>query len=292
MSAGGSYRINDLELASRLSFFLWSSSPTMSCCKIAAAGKLRDPQVLRQQVQRMLADKRSSHSGLQLRLPVARHGQAGEIKPDVNSSRMRGDLRRITSPSWSMFVDSVFREDHRRDGPADGGLHVSERAPGAASTASTTSGRPIPPRDTDDSNRFGLLGKGAVLMVTSYPNRTAPVLRGAWMLESITGTPPAAPPPNVPPILKDADAGEKPQDGARADGSAPQAVELQRLPRHDGSARLGARELQRHGRWRKKDRSPAMRSSVRRAAGRHARSTVRTTCATRCWPIPTSSCRR
>ena len=97
-----------------------------------------------------------------------------------------------------------------------------------------------------DANRFGLLGKGAVLLATSYANRTAPVIRGAWILENLLGTPPAAPPPDVEAFRENKD-GEKAAVHPRHHGGAPRQALVQLLPRRDGPAGLRARELRRRG---------------------------------------------
>ena len=104
-----------------------------------------------------------------------------------------------------------------------------------------------------DENRLGLLGKGSVLLVTSYPNRTAPVLRGAWILDNILGTPPAAPPPDVE-GFKENKEGEKARTVREIMEQHRSEPVLQRLPRRDGSARLRAREFDAIGAWRSKDR--------------------------------------
>ena len=210
VSAGGSYRINDYELASRLSFFLWSTSPDDELLKLAAADRLHDPQVLRQQVQRMLADKRSFTLASNFAFQWLDMGKLSEINPDMNIFPYAGDPRPEYITELNMFVDSVFRENQNvMDLLTANYTYLNERL-ARIYGINDVKGDRFRRVTLTDSNRFGLLGKGAVLMVSSYPNRTAPVLRGKWILESITGTPPAAPPPNIPQI-KDAVAGEKPK---------------------------------------------------------------------------------
>jgi hypothetical protein len=210
VSAGGTYRINDFELASRLSFFLWSSSPDDELLRIAASGKLHDPQVLRQQVQRMLADKRSFTLASNFAFQWLGMGKLSEITPDMNIFPYAGDPRPEYVTELNMFVDSVFRENQNVMNLLTANYtFVNERLAHLYGIRDVKGDR-FRRVTLTDPNRFGLLGKGAVLMVSSYPNRTAPVLRGKWILESITGTPPAAPPPNIPQI-KDPAAGEKPK---------------------------------------------------------------------------------
>ena len=130
------------------------------------------------------------------------------------------------------------RPDQRR-------LHVRQRAAGAPLRHSERLRQQLPPRRRDQSGaRRGLLGQGSVLTVTSYPNRTSPVLRGKYILENILGTPPPAPPANVP-ALSDNEAGQEPQVAARAAGAAPAHAGLRQLPPGDGPARVRAGELRR-----------------------------------------------
>ncbi len=210
VSAGGTYRINDFELASRLSFFLWSSSPDDELLSLAAAGKLHDPQVLHQQVRRMLADKRSFTLASNFAFQWFDMGKLSEINPDMNIFPYAGDPRPEYITELNMFVDSVFRENQDVMNLLTANYTYLNERLARIYGINDVKGDRFRRVTLTDPNRFGLLGKGAVLMVSSYPNRTAPVLRGKWILESITGTPPAAPPPNIPQI-KDPVAGEKPK---------------------------------------------------------------------------------
>jgi hypothetical protein len=211
VAAGGTYRINDFELASRLSFFLWSSQPDDELMRVAASGKLHEPQVLREQVHRLLADQRSETLASNFGYQWLGMGKLSEINPDMNIFPYAGgDPRTEYLTELNMFVDSVFREDQNVLNLLTANYtYLNERLALIYGIRGVKGDR-FRRVSLTDPNRFGLLGKGAVLMVSSYPNRTAPVLRGKWILESITGTPPAAPPPNVPQI-KDAVAGEKPK---------------------------------------------------------------------------------
>jgi hypothetical protein len=208
--AGSIYRINDLELASRLSFFLWSTVPDDELRNVAASGKLRDPQVLQAQVKRMLADPRSQTLASSFAFQWLNIGKLAEIDPDANVFPYAADPREDFRTELKMFIDSVFREDHDvMDLLGANYTYLNERL-ALHYGINDVRGDQWRRVQLKDSKRYGLLGKGAVLMLTSYPNRTAPVLRGAWILERISGTPPHSPPPNVE-ALKDAKTGEKPK---------------------------------------------------------------------------------
>jgi mono/diheme cytochrome c family protein len=208
--AGSIYRINDLELASRLSFFLWSTVPDDELRKVAASGKLREPEVLKAQVKRMLADPRSQSLASSFAFQWLNIGKLAEIDPDMNIFPYAADPREDFRTEIKLFVDSVFREDRNVvDLLTASYTYLNERL-ALHYGIRDVRGAQWRRVELTDSARWGLLGKGGVLMLTSYPNRTAPVLRGAWILERISGTPPASPPPNVE-ALKDTKAGEKPK---------------------------------------------------------------------------------
>jgi mono/diheme cytochrome c family protein len=207
---GSIYRINDIELASRLSFFLWSTVPDDELRDVAVSGKLRDPEVLRAQVKRMLADPRSQSLATSFAFQWLNIGKLAEIDPDMNLFPYAGDPREDFRTELKLFIDSVFREDHNvLDLLGANYTYLNERL-ALHYGIRNVRGDQWRRVELTDSKRWGLLGKGGVLMLTSYPNRTAPVLRGAWVLERISGTPPASPPPNVE-SLKDAKPGQKPK---------------------------------------------------------------------------------
>jgi hypothetical protein len=206
---GAISRISDLELASRLSFFLWSSIPDDELLTVAAQGKLKDPAVLQAQVKRMLADPKAeslvtnfASEWLFLR-NLQSVNPAGEDFPNFDEN-----LKQAFRTETEMFVGSVFREDRNvTDLLSANYTFVNERLAKHYGIPDIYGSqfRRIPV--TDDARR-GLLGQGSILTVTSYPTRTSPVLRGKWILENIMGTPPPAPPPNVP-ALKENDEGGK-----------------------------------------------------------------------------------
>ena len=205
---GAVYKVNDLELASRLSFFLWSSLPDDELVNVAANGHLRDPGVLNQQVRRMLADPRSESLSGNFAFQWLNINKLSEIEPDPKMFPYAGDPREDYRTEIKMFVDSVFREDRSvLDLMTANYTFLNERL-ALLYGINDVKGSRFRRVTLTDQNRFGLLGKGAVLMASSYPNRTAPVLRGAWILERITGTPPKAPPASVP-SLKENKQGER-----------------------------------------------------------------------------------
>lgn len=201
MAPGRAYRISDLELASRLSFFLWSSIPDEPLLTLAAQNKLHDPGVLEQQVRRMLADKKadaliSNFLGQWLYLRNLK-GTAPDqqIFPDFDDN-----LREAFQRETEIFVGSIMREDHSVVDLLNADYtFVNERLakhygiPNVYGDYFRKVAIPNPARR-------GLLGQGSVLTVSSYANRTSPVLRGKWVLTNIMGTPPPPPPPNVPPL--------------------------------------------------------------------------------------------
>lgn len=210
VTAESTYRINDLELASRLSFFLWSTLPDDELLQIASEGRLHDPAMLEAQVRRMLADKRSQTLASNFAFQWLNMGKLSEIEPDPGVFPYAGDPRDAFRTELKLFIDSVFREDRSvMELLTADYTYLNERL-ALHYGINDVKGDRFRRVKLANSARWGLLGKGGVLMVTSYPNRTAPVLRGAWILERITGTPPAAPPPNVE-ALKEAKAGEKPK---------------------------------------------------------------------------------
>ena len=201
VAAGTPYRISDLELASRLSFFLWSSIPDDQLINIASQGRLKDPVVLEQQVKRMLADKRAdalldNFLGQWLYLRNLK-GTAPDpqIFPDFDDN-----LRVAFEQETKLFVGSVIKEDRSIIDLVNGDYtFVNERLARHYGIRGVY-GNQFRKVMVSDPARRGLLGQGSVLTVSSYPNRTSPVLRGKWILTNILGTPPPPPPPNVPPL--------------------------------------------------------------------------------------------
>ena len=197
--AGVPYELSDLELASRLSFFLWSSIPDDELLSVAERGALRDPAVLESQTRRMLADSRAealvtNFAGQWLSLRNAAAVQPDEDQfPDFGEELRRG-FRRETE----LLFASVLHEDRSVvDLLAADYTFVNERLARHYGLPNIR-GSHFRKVSLDDPARGGLLGHGSILTVTSYANRTSPVLRGKWVLENILGNPPPPPPPNVP----------------------------------------------------------------------------------------------
>lgn len=200
LEPGSNYPISSLDLASRLSFFLWSSIPDDELLKVAMEDKLRDPAVLQAQVKRMLADPKSQALASNFAYQWLGLKKLDEINPDeaiFPYASGAGDLRPDFKKEIELFVDSVFREDRSILELLDADYSYLNERLALHYGIEEVRGNRFRRVALHDSARWGLLGKGGVLMVSAYPNRTSPVLRGAWVLERIMGTPPPVPPPNV-----------------------------------------------------------------------------------------------
>jgi hypothetical protein len=206
---GTNYRISDLDLASRLSFFLWSSIPDEELVRLASQGKLKNPGVLEQQVRRMLADRRSqalvdNFAGQWLYLRNLR-GVAPDLEEFPNFD---DNLRQAFRQETELFFASIMHEDHNvLDLLNANYTFVNERLARHYGIPNIYGSQFRRVAVTDDARR-GLLGQGSLLTVTSVATRTSPVQRGKWLLENIMGTPPNPPPAGVPP-LKENTAGGK-----------------------------------------------------------------------------------
>ncbi|MBV9507982.1 MAG: DUF1592 domain-containing protein [Acidobacteriia bacterium] len=197
----GQYRISDTELASRLSFFLWSSIPDEELLALAIQGKLHEPAILEQQTRRMLGDQRArslatnfAGQWLYLRNLKSASPDSREF-PDFDDN-----LRQAFQRETEMLFESILREDRSVFDLLNANYtFVNERLAkhyGIASVYGPDFRRVPLPAD----ERRGLLGQGSMLLVTSNANRTSPVQRGKWILENLLGSPPPLPPPNVPPL--------------------------------------------------------------------------------------------
>ncbi len=192
--------VSEFELASRLSFFLWSSLPDEELLTLANEGKLSDPDVLKGQVTRMLADdlaKTLSEDFVGQWLNLAK---LDEITPNGGIFRHASrslDPRPMFKEELNLFVDSVLRSDQPVTTLLDADYTYLNERLAMHYGIEDVKGSRFRKVTLEDPARHGLLGKGAILMLTANPNRTAPVLRGAWILDRILGTPPSDPPPGV-----------------------------------------------------------------------------------------------
>jgi mono/diheme cytochrome c family protein len=191
-------RLSDLELASRLSFFLWSQGPDDALLKVAAAGRLNAPAALRAQALRMLKDPRAASLVRNFAMKSLDLDKLAEAQPDPNLFPSFSDLlRQDMATEAETFLTSVLLED-RNVGDLLTANHTFLNERLARHYGIKTVFGPQFRRVTlDEPYRFGLLGKGAMLLRTSYGNRTSPVLRGAWVMGKLMGTPPTPPPPDV-----------------------------------------------------------------------------------------------
>ena len=200
-AAGGIRTLSDLELASRLSFFLWSSLPDEELLKLASESRLSDPGVLAGQVSRMLADARARSLSDDFAFQWLHLAKLDEITPDraqfPHASRLL-DPRAMFKEELRLFLDSVLRSDRSVLELLTADYTFLNERLAMHYGIETVKGGDFRRVTLDDTARYGLLGKGAILMLTAYPNRTSPVLRGAWILDRLLGTPPPEPPLNVP----------------------------------------------------------------------------------------------
>ncbi len=198
--AGAPYRVSDLELASRLSFFLWSAPPDDELLQVATAGQLSDPSRLEAEVRRMLADPRSQALTTNFASQWLHLRNLDAVRPDARlfpdfDDNLRQGFKRETE----LLFQNILSEDRSAlELLTADYTFVNERV-------ATHYGVPNIYGDhfrridlTNESPRRGILGHGSILTVTSYATRTSPVLRGKWLLENLLGTPPPPPPPNVP----------------------------------------------------------------------------------------------
>ncbi len=208
-TAGAVHRITPFDLASRLSFFLLGHPPDDELLRLAEKGALADPKTLDTQVRRLLAEPRASSLVTNFAFQWLKMRGLDEVEPDaIVFPNFDDGLREGFRKELAMFVESIIREDRSvLDLLSADYTFVNERLALHYGIANVR-GDQFRRVTLADQNRWGLLGKGGVLLSTSYANRTAPVIRGAWILENVLGTPPAAPPPDVEAFQENKD-GEK-----------------------------------------------------------------------------------
>jgi hypothetical protein len=208
VAPGAVYRISDLELASRLSFFLWSSIPDDELLRVASERKLRNAAVLTQQVRRMLADPKadalvSNFAGQWLYLRNLKNLQPNSLEfPDFDDN-----LRQAFQREAELFFASIMHEDRNvLDLMTADYTFLNERLAKHYGVPHIY-GSHFRRVTLSEEARKGLLGKGAILMVTSHTDRTSPVVRGKWILDNLLSAPPPPPPGNVPPLSENAQRG-------------------------------------------------------------------------------------
>jgi hypothetical protein len=209
-SPGRAYRVSDVELASRLSFFLWSSIPDDQLLDRAAKGALRNQGVLEAEVRRMLRDPRAkalvenfASQWLQLR-DLRNAVPDPDLFPEFDEN-LRDAFRRETE----LFIESQLQADRSIPELLTADYTFLNERLARHYGVTGVSGSRFRRVSIPSGPRGGLLGHGSVLTITSYPNRTSPVLRGKWLLENVLGTPPPPPPPDVPALS------DKGEDGQR-----------------------------------------------------------------------------
>src|SRR5262249_9135678 len=213
LAPGTAYKVPDVELASRLSFFLWSSIPDDELLDTAIRGKLHEPAVLEREARRMLSDKRARASlvqnffeeWLQIR-------NVWLITPDLNQRFPWFDdnLRVAFVREIELFLEAQLKSDRTFVDLLTSNQTFPHEQLARHYGVSGVYGSPFRPVTLIDENRFGLLGKAALLAVTSYSTRTAPTIRGKYLLENILAAPPPPPLPNVP-ALEETDKDGKPR---------------------------------------------------------------------------------
>ena len=197
---GEAYAVDDVALASKLSFFLWNTIPDDELRDLAVRGELGDERVLRGQVARMLKDPRAATLASNFVYHWLDLKRLEEVEPDTSIfpyASGRGDPRGDYLTEIELFAKSIFDEDRSvAEFMTAKHTFLNERI-ALLYGINSVKGDRFQRVELEDSTRWGLLGKGAILMAAAYPNRTSPVLRGAFILEYVVGAPPATPPPGV-----------------------------------------------------------------------------------------------
>jgi hypothetical protein len=203
--SAGVHRISDLELASRLGYFLWSSMPDDELLSLAEAGKLRAPGVLDAQVTRMLADARSAALADNFAGQWLETRNLDVVKPDPQKFPDWGpDLRDAMKRETSMFFEHMLRENRPLYEFLDANYTFVNDRLARHYEIEGIAGPEFRRVEYPDARRGGILSHGSVLTVSSYPTRTSPVIRGKYVLQNILGAPPPPPPPDVPALDEEA----------------------------------------------------------------------------------------
>jgi hypothetical protein len=199
-AAGRTRTLSDVELASRLSFFLWSSLPDQELLDLAIQSRLSRPEVMAKQVRRLLADPRAKSLVNDFAFQWLNLAKLDEIAPDgrlfPHASGLL-DARALFKEELQLFIDSVLRSDRSVVELLTADYTFLNERLAMHYGIETVKGSRFRRVTLENTARYGLLGKAAILNLTANPNRTSPVLRGAWILDRLLGTPPPPPPPNV-----------------------------------------------------------------------------------------------
>jgi Protein of unknown function (DUF1592)/Protein of unknown function (DUF1588)/Protein of unknown function (DUF1585) len=215
ISSNSDFPLTDLELASRLSFFLWNTPPDDELLKLAAAAGLTKPGVMEKQVRRMLADPKASSLVTSFAMKWLNIADLDAVQPNpMLFPEFNEQLRRDFSTEAEDFLSSILLEDRSVvDLVTADYTFLNERLArhyGISGVVGNQFRKVALTENETEKERWGILGKGAVLLRTSYGDRTSPVLRGKWVLDALMGTPPSPPPPDVATNL-DEKAGETPK---------------------------------------------------------------------------------
>ena len=203
------YPISDLELASRLSFFIWSSLPDDQLLDLAERGRLTDPEVLEKEVRRLLNDPRSSSLVSNFAAQWLQLRSLRAINPDQDVfPYFDENLREAFRQETELFFASLLREDRSILELLSADYTFLNERLARHYGIPDVYGSHFRRVELAREERRGLLGKGSILAVTSYANRTSPVLRGKWVLENLLGTPPPPPPPNIPSLVETSEDGK------------------------------------------------------------------------------------
>ena len=195
----GPYRVSDWDLASRLSYFLWSSMPDNELLAVAQRGQLHHESVLREQVDRMLSDPRSETLGSVFAAQwLGSHHLGVRIRPDpIDNPWCTDSLMESLKAETAMFFHSLIMQDEPISRLVDADYTFLNEETAAHYTIDGVRGTHMRRVSLSDPNRGGIFGQGSLLAITSFPGRTSPVVRGKWILSDVLGTPPPPPPPNV-----------------------------------------------------------------------------------------------
>jgi hypothetical protein len=209
VAPGSNYRITDLELASRLSYFLWSSAPDEELISLASQGKLKDAPVLEQQVRRMLVDPKSEALSTNFAVEWLHLQNLKDAQPDAYLyPNYDLNLGQSMLRETELFFDSFVHEDRNMLDLLTANYTYVDEILAKHYNIPDVLGSRFRRVEIPDENRRGLLGQGSILTLTSVSNRTSPVQRGKYVLEVLLGTPPPPPPPNVPALSDNASSGE------------------------------------------------------------------------------------